>query len=53
MKVIVTVYRDNQSSAYAKLPLSTDDEAYLNDLVEDIDCFLEEQFYAIKDEDDE
>ncbi|MCW2763633.1 MAG: hypothetical protein JWR85_3834, partial [Marmoricola sp.] len=48
----VSVYKTGESSPYAKLPLTAKDEAYLNDLVEDIDCFLEENFYAIRDEDE-
>lgn len=53
LRVVVNVYRKGDNTPYAKLPLRVDDEAYLSQLVEDIDAFLDEQFYAMKDDDDD
>ncbi|MDB5422568.1 MAG: hypothetical protein JWR59_2515 [Brevundimonas sp.] len=52
MKVITSVYKDD-GTFYAKLPSTLKDEAYISDVSADIESFVEEQFYAIKDEDDE
>jgi hypothetical protein len=52
MRIVVNAYKDD-GTFFAKLPLSVKDETYLNDLVEDIDCFLEENYFAIEDEGDD
>lgn len=53
MKATVTVYRDNDPVPFNKLHLSVEDVDYISELIDDIDCFLEEQFHEIKESDDE
>ena len=54
MKVLVTVYKDGESTPFNNLRLTVEEEAYLEDLIDDIDCFLEEQLLIeIQESEDE
>ena len=53
MKVLVAVYKDNDPTVFNSLRLSVEEEAYIEDLIDDIDCFLEEQLIEIQESEDE
>lgn len=53
MKVLVTIYKDGETTPFNNLRLSVEEEEYLEELVSDIDEFLEEQFNEIKEGEDE